>query len=358
MAGGGWEQSALRDDQYVLNHCTVYLARRNTEPLHDYGFGHFAAGDLRATIREAWRFPIVDTCSRALEGHQASDFNDVTFVYPDFSLGAGDVSVVGTFAKLYEPIQLRRVKFSDENSGYLATTVAVPRHGVFYYRFVVDGQQVVDPVNPQLAALDNGQQWSRFFTWECTSPIVLQRWQLGILERFCDHILPFRTKEGERFFAWYYKHLADDAKRGVIRGSFRIDDSAGAANFIDKILAREERHHLIDYQVCLRQLDRLIREREPGFEPANASEDTYVDLYEQMATPPQGDVKGWNLSEYGNPRHFLNLLRRHAFTGAFANPRYGGNISHAGWAFLESRFPFQWRKSLERPLGDSAVYLG
>ena len=48
-----------KDDTYVLNHCTKYLARDNTDPRHDYG--QYDAGDPRARIAEAWRFPIVDS---------------------------------------------------------------------------------------------------------------------------------------------------------------------------------------------------------------------------------------------------------------------------------------------------------
>lgn len=348
----------MRDDQYVVNHCTTYLARRDQAPRHDFGFGHYEEDDAGARIREAWRFPIVDSCAVAPNGEPESEFNDVTFVFPDFAMQRDSVSVVGTFAKLYQPIELRRIQFLGEPTAYFAITIPVPKRGVFHYQFLVDGEFVVDQINPQRDPMDNGKVWSRFFTWECTSPVVLQRWELGILERFCDHILPFRTREGERFLSWFYKHLSDEAKAGSIRGSFRIDDSAGAANYIDKILAKEERHHLVDYNVCLKQLRRIIRQRDPDFEPENASEKTYVDLYNEMATGALGEVDGWNFSEYGSPRYFLNLLRRHAFTGAFCHPKYGGNVSSAGWQFLQSRFPFEWRQSLEQPLGTSASYRG
>ena len=47
------------DDQYVLNHCTKCLARRNSDRRHD--FGQYAPDDARARICEAWRFPIIDS---------------------------------------------------------------------------------------------------------------------------------------------------------------------------------------------------------------------------------------------------------------------------------------------------------
>lgn len=203
-----------RDDQYVLNHCTTFLARDNTEPIHDFGYGHYQVGDPRACIREAWRFPIVDSCFELSRSSGAADHNDVTFVYPAFAKDLQSVSVLGTFAPLYQRTQLRRIYFCGEETSYWAVTIPVPRRSVFLYKFVVDEKLQLDPVNPQQRVLENGVPWSRFFTWECSSPIVLQRWQLAILERFCDHILPFRTIEGQRFLSWYYEGLSRETKSG------------------------------------------------------------------------------------------------------------------------------------------------
>lgn len=47
------------DDQYVLNHCAKFLARRNIDPRHD--FGQYNPDDLRARNCEAWRFPVSDS---------------------------------------------------------------------------------------------------------------------------------------------------------------------------------------------------------------------------------------------------------------------------------------------------------
>ncbi|MFO0818650.1 MAG: gluconate 2-dehydrogenase subunit 3 family protein [Pirellulales bacterium] len=344
----------MRDDQYVLNHCTAFLARLNRDRRHDFGFGHYEVGDARALIREAWRFPIIDTCSDH-SNDQASRFNDVTFVYRSDPGVDVQAFVVGTFANLHSPLKMRRVLFNGEPTGYSATTVTVPKSGVFYYRFIVDGLVAIDPINPQRKSMDNGITWSRFFTWECTQPIVFQRWEQGIVERLCDHILPFRTKEAQRFLSWYYDGLSADARRGVIRRAYRLDDSAGAANYIDKVLAREEAHHLTDYRICLRQIERILRQREPGLEPLDMPRDVYNAVLEEMKS---NNVAGWDYAAYGSPQFFLDILRRHAFTGAFSHPKYGGNASASGWAYLQSRFPFDWQQSLEQPLGTSQAYWG
>jgi hypothetical protein len=345
----------MRDDQYVLNHCTVYLARHNADERHNFGFGHYADGDPRGRIREAWRFPIIDTCAQPPAGESVADLNDVTFVYPVFDSAPVAVSVVGTFAQLYQPIPLRRIQFLGEDTAYFAVTVPVPRRAIFFYKFDVDGNVVVDPTNPQRVTLDNGVEWSRFFTWECSQPVALERGQLSIVQRLCNHILPFRTREGQRFLSWYYERLDTAARRGLQRRAYRLDDSAGAATFIDHILAREESHHLIDYKICLRQLDRILRQRDPLREPADTSMDHYRELYQEMK---EDSVNGWDTDEYGSPQYFLDLLRRHAFTGAFSHPKYGGNAAAAGWAYLEGRFPLNWARSLEKPLGQSESYIG
>ena len=44
---------------------------------------------------------------------------------------------------------------------------------------------------------------------------------------------------------------------------YDMDVTVGAVNYIDNILAREESHHLIDYQICLEQIDRVLRQRNP-----------------------------------------------------------------------------------------------
>lgn len=347
--------AAVRDDLYVLNHCTSSLARSNTDERHNFGYGHYPTGDPRGRIRDAWRFPIIDTCASPPDGFEPSDFNDVTFVYPTFENPPRSVAVVGTFAKMYEPIALRRVKFLEEDTAYLAVTVPAPRRALFSYKFLVDGGAVIDPINPQRVVLDNGVEWSRFFTWEFAEPIVLERGELAILQRLTNHILPFRTREGQRFLSWYYDGLDAAARQGLLRRAYRLDDSVGAAVYIDHILAREESHHLVDYQKCLRQIARILRQRDPAHEPGDVSRDYYVQLYNEMAADA---VNGWDRTDYGSPRYFLGLVRRHAFTGAFSHPKYGGNAASAGWAYLEGRFPFAWRQSLEPPLGTSGSYVG
>jgi len=67
------------DPQYVLNHCTKYLARENTDPRHN--FGQFGSNDPKGCIAESWRFPIIDTYIDGINSTAIYGFNRVTFIY-------------------------------------------------------------------------------------------------------------------------------------------------------------------------------------------------------------------------------------------------------------------------------------
>lgn len=98
----------------------------------------------------------------------------------------------------------------------------------------------------------------------------------------------------------------------------------------------------------------------------------YRDLYGEMAAGQT--IPEWDYTRYQNPRFFLQLLRRHTYTGAFAHPKYGGNAGAAGWAYLAAnlrdpqtgalpaaagRAPyFDWARGLEKPLGRNPEYHG
>src|SRR5205814_4772520 len=103
--------------------------------------------------------------------------------------------IVGTFNNLYEPLALRRIA----DTPYFTLSVVVPKNQVHTYKYFVDGQPVLDPINPQLAVADSGQQWSRFFTQVCAVPISFDRYELALLQRLVARILPFHTPAGQNF---------------------------------------------------------------------------------------------------------------------------------------------------------------
>jgi hypothetical protein len=354
-----------RDDIYVLNYSTKYLARDNTDDRHNYG--QYAAGDPRARIAEAWRFPIIDSYYDGQDYEASYDFNAVTFIYANSDPGLTSVAIVGTFADLYAPVPLRRVA----GTKYWTVTIMVPKGEVHTYKFIVGGEPRLDPVNPPHATKADGSQWSRFFTQFCTQIISFEEWEVVLLQRLTEHILPFRTTEGQRFLDLYYNYLDRNAKETVYPHAYRLDQPIGAVSFIDKVVAREESHRLQDYKICLEIIDRLLRNRNPYTEPSRIAMEFYTELYDQMAS---GNPPGWDFSRYKNPRFFLQLLRRHTYTGAFSHPKYGGNAGAAGWAYLAANLPdpqtgalpaersqpsyFDWGHALERPLGRNPEYHG
>ena len=361
-----------KSDQDVLNYCTKYLARFNTDPRHTYGAPGTSAP--RDRIAEAWRFPVIGTYGGGAPAVQSeadfSDYNEVTFIYNGADgQSPATVSVIGTFATLHDPIPLRRATFDGEPVRYFSVTYAIPQGQVHRYRFIVDGAYPVnDPINPQEDVLDNGAVWSRFFTDAFTSPLVMESWELDLLYRLSAEVLPFQTADDTNFLDRFYDYLDRSNRDNLYANVYRMDDSVGEVNFLDNILAREERQHLGDYKTCLRIVDRVLRQRNPYVEPARMSRDFYFDLYNDMAS---NTVAGWDYSAYSSPQYFLYLLRRHTVTGAFCHPKYGGNAGAAGWAYLSERYVtppavagqkpvtlFNWERALEPPLGTNKDYLG
>ncbi len=349
-----------KDAQYVLNHCTRYLARDGDEARHD--FGQYEPGDPRAKIADAWRYPIIDSYYDGASMDASYGFNCVTFVYDGRVTPASEVAVTGSFTELYDPVALAPVRFLGEPSGLWSLSLRVPKGQIHTYKLRVDGAWKVDPINPQVVTLDNGKQWSRFFTEGCQIPLTLGRRERELLGRIVAHLLPFRSGENSKFIRGLYESLDRGERERQFPLAYRLDEEVGVVNYIDKVIARAERHNADDYKDCLSIIEGVLRSRYPGRDPVTLPSDAYADLYGEMAND---DVAGWDKARYGSPRYFLLLLRRHAMTGAFVHPRHGGNSGTAGWAYLETRFRdadgnslFDWRQAMEAPLGRNEDYRG
>jgi hypothetical protein len=338
------EHASVFEDRYVLNHCHKYLARDHGQP------------------SEAWRFPIVDSLRDPDSLDDPHRFNRVTFVWDGRPDPKASVHVLGSFSNDGHSLALRRVLFEGEDTGFRAGTAVVPIGQVHRYRFLIDGAPTLDPINPQRTQEDNGTALSRFFTWYCARPLVLERHERALLKRLTDHILPFRSGSAENFLRRYYYSLDKEAKTREIPQAFRLDESVGVVSFIDCLLAREENHRLVDYRICLAQIARILRARYPGVNVSIIPREKIVELYEEMASE---SIAGWDHSVYQSPAFFLKLLRRHAITGAFCHPKYGGNGGAAAWSYLADRYVdqsgntlFDWQRSIEKPWGTSPDYRG
>jgi hypothetical protein len=366
-----------KSPEYILNLCTRFLARDNPDSRHSY-FGT-ESEHARARISDAWRFPIVDAHEPGsldeVESGTYAFFNDVTFVLKEPRDGPPfeSVGLVTSAAALNQSIEMKRVG----DSLYHAATLKVGRGQRHRYRFLVAGSSVLDPVNPQLFEHADGSLWSSFFTWEYQETVVLERWEFTLVDRLVRQILPFEDEQARIF-------LERGAADAQIPNLHRLDVSVGAANYIDKILAREERHHLQGYRACLDMIAEVLRRRFPGiaFErvPSDANRSPndlkpavgYNKLYEDMSAGNPWSAlvaDGWDLNRYDNPTYFVNLLRRHAWTGAFCHPKYGGNFGAMTWAYLADSYrvtdpalpeatAFDWQRAIERPYGRSNEYFG
>lgn len=312
-----------------------------------HGYDPDGTNPLNANLADAWRFPIVDASNEAPDDGYV---NDVTFVYKDGSATdlTGQPALITSAMGLYKRIAMSRI----DDTAYWAVTLRVPVGEVHRYRFVVAEQSVLDPVNPQQIQTATGEVWSRFFTEFCSQPITFEAWERLILDRIARHILPFNSQEATNF-------LNREASNVVAGHLYRLDMSVGVVNYIDKLIAREERQHLYTYKTCLAQVDRVLRTRNPYIQPRFMGEQMFIDLYEHLSesNPSYRSMlaaDGWNLDLYSSPKFFLEVLRRHVVTGAFSHPRHGGNAGGLAWDYLTERYEFNWRRTIEKPLGNAA----
>lgn len=348
------ERRSYAEGIYSLS--TKFLARDsgewtesgNTSRRHDY-LGGTAPGES-GRHAEAWRFPVVEPFFSILESADENvRWNKVTFIYRHN--GTSSVPTVKLTGLPYP--NLRSLELPQiEDSCYLAVTVLLPAGRLYNYCFVVNGQVQPDTINPQRQQLPNGEEVSVFFTLNCSRPVLFEPWERTILRRLTSHILPFNSREGELF----QLRPGSGAAQPLSAQLHKFDHSIGVSNYIDKLLAREERHHLSSYKTCLAQINRILRSREPFLEPRDIPEHRYVDLYHQMSSG--NTVADWDYKLYDNPGYFLFLLRRHVWTGAFSHPKYGGNANGTGWLWLSDQFPFDYAAALEAPYGNNSAYRG
>ena len=331
-----------------------YLARDARAPRHDYfGMPHPAGNGHHC---ETWRLPVVEPhFDSSASPDEYSRWNEVTFVFrAESDQPLPDVSVTGLSITELRSVQLGPVS----DSIYLAATVLLPVGRVYRYALRVDDQILPDPLNPQRFIAANGEQLSTFFTNACFEAVTFEPWEMRLLRRLTNHILPFNTREAELF----QLRPGGGPAAALAAQTYRLDHGVGVVNYLDKVLAREERHQLPAYRACLAQINRILRQRNPYLEPGDMPEQTFVNFYEELSS---GNVTGWDYTAYSSPSYFLYLLRRHTFTGAFCHPKYGGNVGAAGWLWLADRFRdekgrslFAWERGLEPPLGTSTEYHG
>jgi hypothetical protein len=333
----------------IFNFCTKYLVRDN-------------ASDT--AVNEGWRFPLIapichDNSTTAL-------FNEVTFIYHNTKAEKIDsVEIIGSFIPVFRSMPLQEIQFEGEGTGIYYLTVVLPVGKGYHYRFLVNGEQQLDTINPQRYTQPTGKEWSFFFTDFYNYSNEFEEWEINLLYRLVEQILPFRTEEAQNFIDRFYDNQPRHEKEQT--PIYRLDKSVGEVNYITNILAREERHHLNDYKICLLLIDEVLRKRNPVVNSWEVSVEMINDLYNEMAAD---NVPGWDYNRYGSPQYFLKVLRRHCIVGAFCHPRHGGNIGCAGWNYLKEKYSikdatgqvtgtcFNWQLAIEPPFGVNTNYKG
>lgn len=345
----------------IFNYCTKYLIRERSNESSD-----------NDTVTEGWRFPLVMTVLH--ENIPVGKYNEVTFIYQNRNdEEINSVEIIGSFLPLYQTMPLEPVLYKGEPSDLYYLTLKLPVGNGYHYRYLLNGNPVLDPINPQRINLPNGKEWSFFFTDYYNSTTVFEEWELNLLHRLVEQITPFRSDESQNFINRFYQGLSQKEKH--LSTIYKLDDSVGEVNYITNILAREERHHLLMYKTILPLIDQLLRKRNPYVESWKVPSITINELYEELANDEKNRkdgivIPGWDYSKFDNPTYFLKTFRRHCIIGAFCHPRYGGNIGCAGWDYVKDMFPikddkgqvvgdyFNWELAIEPPHGRSADYRG
>jgi len=331
----------------LFNYVTKYIVRHRSDE----------------SLSEAWRFPLVSTTLHGDDLINAKT-NEVTFVYYA-TQPVQNVNLVGSFLPLHKTIALENVRYHEEETPLYYVTLNLPINQGFRYKFIIDGKDTLDPVNPQRITLPTGKIWSFFFTDYYNQSAEFEEWEMSLMQRLVAQIMLFRTEDSQNFLDRFYQGLSRQDKQVI--PIYRLDDSVGEVNYITNVLAREERHHLIDYKICIRLIDQVLRKRNPFVESWKVSDELINDLYIEMGN---GQVDGWDYSQYNNPVYFLKLFRRHCIVGAFSHPRHGGNIGCSAWDYLRNKFCtrdeagkmsgtyFNWPLAMEKPWGVNVEYRG
>lgn len=117
----------------------------------------------------------------------------------------------------------------------------MPKGQVHTYKLRVDGAWVIDPINPQVVTLENGREWSRFFSEGCQVPLTLSRRERELLGRIVSHLLPFRSNENARFIRGLYQSLDRASRERQFPLAYRLGEEVGVVNYIDTDIAGEVR---------------------------------------------------------------------------------------------------------------------
>ncbi|NRA66115.1 MAG: gluconate 2-dehydrogenase subunit 3 family protein [Pseudobacteriovorax sp.] len=301
------------DEQVILN-----LIRRSLTPTAlplAHSYNGLWQGDVRSQIATGWSLPLIG------KGYieKPIDRNTVTFIFK----ANGDASEVYLSGSPTDdqPIQMHQLNYLGATKPYYYVSLNIPFGQIHRYKFIVNGTSIVDP-NSYIRKRVNGFEWSVFYTDAYQGLVTLNEAEAIFLDSIVSAICPFQLANTNVNF--------------------------GQTNYIDKILSRQEHHHLINYKICLPMMHQALSQQ-------TVSVELIADYLKAMES---GEPNHWDYQRYNSPKHFLNLLRRHSVEGSFSHPKYGGNRDFAGWRYLEQQYGFDWKRFTEQPFGTERNYFG
>ena len=78
----------------------------------------------------------------------------------------------------------------------MALTLRVPKGRRHRYRFIVNGRgQLIHDPETQPRAAQKSKTWSSFWTWTYNEPINLERWEMALIGRMTNALLPVQGRE-------------------------------------------------------------------------------------------------------------------------------------------------------------------
>lgn len=315
-------------------------------------------------------FPVVETYYTTATNNEKNNaeksrekrYSRVTFVYSASLTNKkkqNSIYLIGNFDALYKKKKMHQVFFDESPTRFWAITLKLPTNHLYKYRFLVNNSFIIDPLNTLAKDSDNNIKWSLFFTDYYKTAVILEKWELEILQRLTAYILPFKTNEFTTFVNQQQSQFNNSTKTQISQLNYDV----GCVNFIDKLIAKDEPQHIITYKICLKEIKRVLVMLNSFQEPKNMDDTFYQRIYQIMN---KKDFTIWNKDIYEDPSYFLKVLRRHIITATFSHPKHGGNTNALGWQFLDSVLSdgkhenagYDWQQAMEKPLGTNQEYIG
>lgn len=314
-------RSPFDDDEIeVLRFVNRSLARRIYDSRHSQ-YGRISVHDIRKDIPDCWRLPLI------FPSKNSENENRVIFLFDARKLSTTtDVQLRGSFeVASCNSASFHRLRYRGRTTGIHWLALDLPRKMMFFYEFVVNRHAILDPINPQ-RCLFGGREFSRFFTEGHRAPLVFTRREQTILSVFIRALVPLKSPQ----------------RTPLVENEFSLGQPAGAVEFIDHWLAREEWYHREQFRGCLAECERQI-----GFHVIYGAWRSIAEclrvvirFLDEIADETMVD---WNAPL--PPLQFLSLLRRLGWSGTFASERAGGCPDQPGRLYLQQAF----RESNQNP---------